>query len=1794
MTEFKDYDITATLYKGPNTHVYRAVNATDNQPVILKTTATANPSPHETARYTHEYDILKSFKTQGLKGVVNVIDLILHNHRPCLILEDSGGADLKTLQNSHPLLPEQLLEIAVKTASALGEIYQAHIIHKDIKPSNILYNPETAVLKLMDFSSASIISRETPTVESSMLMSATLPYMSPEQTGRMNRLVDWRTDFYSFGVTLYELFTGRLPFLATEPIELVHAHLAWLPEPPHKINAAIPPLLSNIILKLMAKDAEDRYQGAFGIQHDLRQCLDGFHGSGKIEPFDIGQRDISDRLHIPQKLYGREAEIKTLLAGFDEVSGGACKMVLVTGPAGIGKSALVHEVQRPLTQNPKTAKSTRRYFISGKFDQLKKSTPYVPLIQAFQQVIRQILSESDAQIAIWKENLLKALGPNGRVMIEVIPELEMIIGSQPEVPTLRPAENVNRFNYVFENFINTFAAEGHPLVIFLDDLQWADAASLKLIEMFITVRAEYLYLIGAYRDNEVDPAHPLRRTIEEIEKRGAEVETIQLQLLMETHVNQLLSETFSCDLERSKPLAGLCFAKTRGNPFFLGQFIHSLYRDGLIFFNSAEGIWQWDETKTRQTDITDNVVDLMVSKIQKLSGNTEHLLSLAACIGNRFDLNILSIVYGKPVQKTAEKLLAALQEELVLPVDESYKYISAPLQSPASDRIPDPANLSPVYRFLHDRVQQAAYSLIEESKRPEVHLKIGREMLKRIPEEEIEEHIFNIVDQLNFGSGLIADKKESEKLARLNLLAGKKAKLSAAFDSAFDYLKSGIRMLNKNSWQNQYELTLALYEEAAEAAFLCGDYEKMGDLIKIVLQRTKTVLDKIKAYDVKIQACAAQHKPLDAVKTGLNVLKLLGMTFPQKPTRFNVMVAYLRTKFALVGKKPEFLINLPEMTDPYKLAAMRIALSMGFSVYFTAPELFPIWVFLFVNLSVKRGNAPYSGLAYNAYGLILCGGIGDIKSGFEFGRLGLRLSEKLNIRLFEAKALFIFNICIKHWKEHTRETLKPFETGFQKCLEIGDFEWAANNAYCYSYYSYFAGIELITIEQNASRYNDAIKKLEQKTFLFYNQRAWQVILNLMGYNEDPAILTGDVFDETRILNLYQKENDRSGICSLYLDKLILCYLFQQYDLAAHNAKHAEKHLVALTGMAPFAVFHFYDSLAQLALFSGTPKTNQKRILRKAAKNQKMMKNWAFHAPMNYLHKWQLVEAERARVLGKDEKAIAFYSQAIAGAKENQYIQEEALANELAAKFYLEKGKVKTSRKYMTEARYCYDHWGAVAKVDHLDQQYPELLADFSAKMRQAFKPGKDREPDHATTGVTTSNQVKGEQLDLTSVMKASQVISGEIEIEKLLSRMMQIILENAGAEKGCLILKSDGDFRIEAEGHVHQEKVQVLQSIPLEDSPNVPVAIIQYVARAKESLVLEDAAQQGDFTTDPYIMKHQPKSLLCAPLIHRNDLSGILYLENTVATGAFTPERLEVLPLLCSQAAISLENANLYKQQQDYSRTLEEKVEERTTELKRSLETIRQTQAQLVQSEKMAALGGLVAGVAHEINTPIGIAVSAASHLEDKTQEFVAKVESQKLKRSDLNSYAKTAADSSNLILKNLSGAVKIVQGFKQVAVDQASGERRDFKLKAYIEDVLLSLKPKLKKTKHQVKMNCPEDLALSSCPGAFSQIISNLVMNSLIHGFEEMEAGEIGFDAAEDNGFVVLTYRDNGKGMEENDLAKIFDPFFTTKRSQGGSGLGMHIVHNLVTQTLGGSIMCKSEVGEGMTVTMKIPMMEK
>jgi len=1597
MIQIPEYTTDRQIYEGTHSIVYRGHRNSDELPVVIKVLKREYPLPIELARFKREFEMTNMLENDG---IITAYGLEKSGNTLAIILEDFGGDALSKLLFSspspHTLNLTEIITLAIDITDALGQVHSKNLIHKDINPSNIIWNPDTGQIKIIDFGISTQLPRETPAISTINVLEGTLAYMSPEQTGRMNRSMDYRTDLYSLGITLYEMVTGHPPFTTKDPMELVHSHIARLPIPPDEINPEIPKPISDIIMKLTSKMAEERYQSIFGLKHDLVQCLNFLQDneSGNIRDYEIGQKDISDRLRIPQKLYGRQTEIETLLTGFEDVKTGGCKLVLVTGHAGIGKTALVHEVQRPLIQKTTASSKTEKcYFISGKFDQLKKSVPYAPLIQAFKQLIHHLLAETDEQVAAWKEKLMNALGPNGQVIVDVIPDVELIIGKQPSAPELGPMENMNRFNYVFENFITTFASEEHPLVVFLDDLQWADSASLKLIELFITVKAEYLYLIGAYRDNEVDAAHPLMMTIEEIRKNGAVVEHLNLQPIKQSHVNQLISETFFCDPEHSEPLAALCHSKTRGNPFFLTQFIHSLYRERLIEFNGTLGIWEWNEDKIRQTEITDNVVELMVKKIQKLSGNAVQILSLAACIGNRFDLNILSIVYGKSTQQTAEDLINALQEELIVPLDDSYKYVSEP----------DQITFIPVYRFLHDRVQQAAYSLIEEEHRAEVHLKIGREMLKATSEEELDDGIFMIVDQLNLSAELIKSEAEKNQIAQLNLVAGKKAKLSGAYNPAFDYLQSGMKMLQNDCWQMQYELTLALHEETTETAFLCGDYEKMDHLTERVFQNAKTVLDTIRFYEHKIQACFSQHKLQEAVKTGLYALKLVGENYPQKPNKLQILLAFWETKMTLLGRETDTLIHLREMTDPYKLAAMRILISMSSAAFVTAPELVPLLAFKGLTLSVRHGNSPASIFIYNSYGAILCGVIGNIKLGYTFGNLALQLSNKLNAKLFESRTELMFNLLIRHWKKSIQETLNPLAIGFQRGLETGDFSSAGSCAIFYSNYSYFAGIKLFKLDQESLKYNESIKKIRQHTSLHYNERRRQVTLNLMGYNEHQTTITGDVFDEKKMYLLYQKTNDRSGIAALYLDKLILCYFFGKCDNAIECATIAKKQLIALMSMISYSIFYFYDSLAHLAIFSESTNIGKIRILLKINKNQKKMKKWAHHAPMNHLHKWQLVEAEKARILGKYKKAMELYDLAIAGAHENQYIQEEALAYELAAKFYLSKGKTLIAHAYMTEARYRYLKWGALAKVKHLDDTYPKLLdiPSRSENEQSTEKSPTTQAPDTiqtiqtiqpSTTTTSPSKTGKGSQkLDLNTIMKSSQTISGEIRFDKLLEKMMGIVIENAGAQKGILLLEKDGLWFIEGQGRIDQQEVTSMQSIPLDSikaggdpslSLLLPATIVQYVIHTQEPLILNTAFHENQFSADPYIVKNRPKSILCVPILHQTRLIGIGYLENNLTEGAFTPDRLEVLRLLSSQIAISIQNARLYA-------NLEELVEERTHELSQTLEDLKTTQNQLVESEKMAALGQLIAGIAHEINTPLGVIRASAGNMLDGFNEAI-------------------------------------------------------------------------------------------------------------------------------------------------------------------------------------------------------------
>lgn len=1531
MLKIDGYQILTSIYESLNSLVYRGIRQQNNQPVVLKMLKEDYPTPQELTRYKQEYEITRHLNTDG---VVKAYGLESYQRTLIIILEDFGGSSLKQLMNesllgaqNSALLP-QFLSIAIKTAQSLEHIHAANVIHKDINPLNIVFNPETEQLKIIDFGISTALTRENPTLKNPNVLEGTLAYMSPEQTGRMNRSLDYRTDFYSLGVTFYELLTGQLPFNTTDVLELVHCHIAKQPVPPYQINPEIPLAVSNIVMKLMAKTAEERYQSAWGLKADLEECLTQLQSHASLSDFPLAAQDISDKFQIPQKLYGREAEVETLLAAFERVTGSSdfsvlmvelvlltqpskfkpqnsrSEMMLVAGYSGIGKSALVQEIYKPITEKC-------GYFISGKFAQFQRNIPYSAIVNALQGLMRQLLTESETQLNQWREKLLAALGPNGHVIIDVIPEVELIVGKQPAVPVLGATESQNRFNLVFGNFIRIFCSKEHPLVIFLDDLQWADSATLKLIELMMTDTAtQYLFLIGAYRDNEVTPTHSLIVTLERLQKSGVIINLITLTPLKLEHINHLIADTLHSDTDKSLPLAELVVRKTLGNPFFVNEFLKTLHAENLLYFNRSQsptsltkgvGRWQWDVSQIEATGITDNVVELMISKLKKQPSSTQRVLRLAACVGASFDLTTLSIICEELPSQIFSDLMPAIQSGLILPLSEL-----------------DSLLLIQDYKFLHDRVQQAAYALIDEEQKKAVHLQIGRLLLQNTSL-FVSEEIFEIVDHLNLGIELVNSQEERSQISQLNWKAGQKALAATAYGAAVKYLNVGLKLLNANSWQDAYDLSLALYETAAEAAYLSGDFKQMNQLADTVLQRAKTILDKVKVYDIKIQAAGAQGNLKEAIKIGLQVLKPLGVSLPEKPSQLDIQRGFEETASLYVEQEIADLINLPDMTEPEPQAAIYILSSISAAAYIAAPELMLLIVLSMVNLAIKYGHATWSAFSYACYGLILCGVVQDIELGYKFGKLGLSLTKRLNAKRDNARTFEVLGAHVMHWKEHFKETLPILIEGYQSGVETGEFEFAGFCAFFICDHSYFIGHELTGLEQKMATYGNAISQIRRENPLNWVAMFRQAVLNLLGRSKNPSRLMGDAYNEEQWLPLAIKANDRLGIHLLYLNKLILCYLFGEEHQAAQNAVRAEQYLDGVTAMVVVPLFHFYDSLAHLGVFTNASNSEKEAWLNRVKSNQEKIKKWADSAPMNYLHKYELVEAEKARILGRNWEAAQLYERAISGARENEYLQEEALAYELAAKFYEACDMDKFAQTYMTEAYYAYTRWGARAKVKDLETRYPQLLTRVTAVTRLIDTP-------NTTTSTSTSSR-SASALDLATVMKATQAISGEIVLDKLLGSLMKILIENAGAQIGHLILETEGKLLIEASGEVDSDNVTVLQSIPIDN--RLPTAIINYVVRTKNTVVLNDATSQGNFTLDPYIKQHQVKSILCTPLINQGQLGGIVYLENNLTTGAFTPNRLEVLQLLSGQAAISIENARLYQ-------TLEDKVKQRTTQLARA------------------------------------------------------------------------------------------------------------------------------------------------------------------------------------------------------------------------------------------------------------------
>ncbi|WP_375496919.1 AAA family ATPase [uncultured Nostoc sp.] len=1805
------YIVKEQLYNGSRTLVYRGYRESDSLPVVIKLLKNPYPSFSELVQFRNQYTIAKNLNSPL---IIQTYSLEPYQNGYALVMEDFGGISLKEWGTGESLQNLTVfLQIAIALCNTLDILYHSRIIHKDIKPANILINPETKQIKLIDFSIASLLSRETQTLINPNVLEGTLGYISPEQTGRMNRGIDYRTDFYSLGVTFYELLTGELPFQSNDSMELVHCHLAKLPpnmNKPHpnpllskervskagEVSFPIPEVLCDIVMKLMAKNAEDRYQSALGLKFDLENCLSQLQETGEIKSFPIAQRDVCDRFIIPDKLYGRENEIETLLQAFERVSLGATEMMLVAGFSGIGKTAVINEVHKPIVRQ-------RGYFIKGKFDQFQRNIPLSALVQAFRDLMEQLLTESDTKIQQWKSKILEAVGENGQVIIEVIPELSRIIGQQPSAPELSGNAAQIRFNLLFQKFTQVFTIAEHPLVMFLDDLQWVDSASLKLIQLLMADTG-HLFLIGAYRDNEVQRTHPLILTLSEIEKTQATINTITLAPLSQRQVNQLVADTLKCSENLALPLSRLVSQKTQGNPFFATQFLKALHQDRLIKFNFESGCWECDIAQVNQQVVTDDVVAFMALQLQRLPQSTQNILQLAASIGDQFDLATLAIVSESSEIETAADLWKALEEGLLLPTGDIYKFFQHSGQD--SDSKPFNSNFQvPTYKFLHDRVQQAAYSLIPENQKQTTHLKLGQLLLNNISASEQEEKIFQIVSQLNLGLRLITQQTERDQLVQLNLLAGRKAMAATAYTAAIEYLTLGMELLTADSWQSQYDLTLALYEDAAKAEYLNTNFEQAIKLTDMILQQTMQILDTIKAYELKVQIYIAQDQQVKAIETGLKALEELKISLISPDVEQQKLPTLTN------------LANIPEMTNLESLAALRLLISITPPVHHVKPDMFPSVALTMLHLCLEQGHSSLAAFVYGSYGIFLCAVIGDVDTAYHSGQISLKLLEQYHSKQLSPKIYMLFGVFVCAYKEHSRNTLTFLRESIQCGLEVGDIEYASYSMMAECTHLFLIGETLDAVEEKQGKYIDLLLKLKQKHCVDYAQIWRQVTLNLLGRSSHQYYLTGIDFDETEMLPHLHNTHNHQSLFAIYVAKTAILYTFGQYEQAATNAEKATEYMDGAFGLLLVVGHNFYYSLCLLAKYSSCDSktllpladwNQQECWLNQVVTNQKLMHYWAGNAPVNFLHKYDLVEAETARVMGDKLKAMEYYDRAISLAKANGYIQEEALSNELAAKFYLDWGKEKVAQVYMHQAYYCYARWGAKAKIEDLEKRYPQLLQSILQQQRINLNPLETisfRSTSSSTGTSSTGNTCIFDSLDFTSVLKAAQAISSSLELDQLIASLTRIILENSGAKKSALILPQGNTWQVRAITFInhgansHIEIQSILNAQPLDTCEDIPVNIINYVKNTQQTVAIDNLQTDIPGVIGEYMYRIKPQSVLCTPIINQGHLVGIIYLENKLTQGVFTSERLRVINFLSSQAAISLENAQLYQQ------------------AGQALQDLQQAQLQVVQNEKMSALGNLVAGVAHEMNNPLGFIYAS---LQQAKPSFADLVEHLKLYQESLPNPGDEIINHAEEIDLNysLEDLPKIIDSMvmacdrlKNISTSLRTFSRADkdykvpFNIHEGIDSTILILKHRLKANEQRPVIEVITDygdLPLVECfPGQLNQVFMNILANA-IDALDESNTGRtfeqikvnpnrIAIKTSLENDGVKIAIADNGQGMNESVKQKIFEHLFTTKSVGKGTGLGLAIAKSIVEETHSGNLSFNSVMGEGTEFFIEIPL---
>ncbi|AUX49003.1 serine/threonine protein kinase [Sorangium cellulosum] len=1520
--------IEQLVHEGSRTCVYRGRRTADQRPVVIKALKGEHPNVRDLALLRHEFGLLREL---DLDAAVRAYALERTRGGLALVMEAVEGTTLRALLDARRLDLRTALSLAASIADAIGAVHRRHVTHKDINPSNIVISPDLLRATLIDFGVASRLKQEFQQSTTVSALQGTLAYMAPEQTGRMNRGIDHRADLYSFGVTLYEMLTGALPFSGADPIDVLYSHIARQPVPPHERRGDVPRPVSDIVMKLLAKTPEDRYQSAYGVKADLAECLRSLEQTGRVHPFPIGRSDRSDELRIPQKLYGRDVERRRLLSALERARAGAAELVLVSGYSGVGKSALVHETYKAIA-------GAGGYFAHGKFDQLSRGVPCASLVQAFRGLVQQILSERTEALSRWRAELAAALGANAGVLHELIPELALITGEAPAVAALGPSESQNRFDMVFRSFLGVLAAPAHPLVLFLDDLQWADPASLRLLRVVLTdPDTGHLLVVGAYRDNEVSPAHPLTITLDALRAANAAVTDTPLVPLSQEDVTELVSDTLGCAARDVAQLSGLIHEKTQGNPFFIGQFLRMLSDDGLLRCAPETGRWTWDLAAIESRAVTDNVVEFMIAKLQRLSQRTQRAMKLAACIGHRFDLRTLATISEQPAREAAQDLWEAMQEGVLLPMDPDYRLVQS--EGQAQGEPPSEASLAVPYQFLHDRVQQAAYGLIADEHKRAAHLRVGRLMLASESGEPAEEQLFDVVNHLNYGARLIDDPGEREALARLNLRAGRKAKGSTAYGAAAEYFSAGRSALADGGAARDPALSWALTLEAAECEYLCGRFAEAEALFQRLLEVARSNLDSARVQSLRMKLYQVAGRYDEGVTVGQEGLRLFGVEIPGTSEEIGAAVSaeIAQIPGSMAGRSIEDILHAPLLADEHIRAIINLLADCAPCAYIGRPSVFPLIALKMLNLSLRHGNTEASCFAYSVYGPMLAAAFGDIPSGFRFSEMSIRLNEKLGDISLRGTLLHLHGDHVNFWVQHIRSDLPILERAFLACLEAGDLVYASYLAFETVWQVYEKGDPLAEVHRVAERYASFARKTGNHAVLETIRLEQQFLRSLQGLTAADASLSEEGFAEEECLAALTRASFGCGIAFYHIIRLILSYSHGRPEAALAAADAARPVLGAVMSMPIETTYHFYLALTLVALGERDERERQRHAEALSASLGKL-ELWAGHCPDNFRAKHLLVLAEIARTSGRDAEAMGLYDEAVEAARQSEFLQYEALASELAGLYYARKGRRRIAALYLGSAAHAYRQWGAERKAAELVRQHGlDALPASPVDRAPAAEQGRAIT---SSSSISVNHPLLNKLVDVAAVLQATHAISSELVLGRALDRVMRAVLASAGGQRGFLVLAREDRLVVEAAITIDPESIEVELRRPLELSTDLPVSVVHYVARTRELVILDDAAASARFAADPYLAARRPRSAMGLALVHQNRLTGVLYVENALASGAFAPEQAELLRLLGAQIAAALENALLYGRLQEVSeghRALSDRLE---SEVKRRTEEV--------------------------------------------------------------------------------------------------------------------------------------------------------------------------------------------------------------------------------------------------------------